>query len=322
MATVRATNCNVKDIYRAEADSFLKAIPDSMQIRQADAVYKAIGGDYGALASVRMSRNVQPELPKGVSCNLVTGNMVLFRCDRYYNDTIPLLVYFHGGGWTIGSINSCTRFCAAMAINGVAVLAVDYRLAPEHPYPEGLTDCVDAVKCAADSLDVWRCAGISLGGDSSGGNLAIATAMSFPEGTFDSLIAFYPVTKAYRDNSSSWNEYGDGFGLDNRLMDAFNSAYTKDPHKPLISPADTPDTWLKKLPPTLLIAAERDILKDQGLEFAERLRSLGKEVRYDMIPGSVHLFITVPGQNKAFSHAVSAASEFLSHNSGTTYVQR
>ena len=77
-------------------------------------------------------------MPAGIRRMNVGGNLALFRDIRYDNDTIPLLIYFHGGGWTIGSINSCSRFCAAMAGNGIAVLAVDYRLAPEHGYPEGV----------------------------------------------------------------------------------------------------------------------------------------------------------------------------------------
>ena len=90
-----------------------------------------------------------------------------------------------------------------MAEKGIAVLAVDYRLAPEHPFPEGLNDCMDAIKFALDNMVEWKCSSISVGGDSSGGNLAIATAMSFPESTFNSLIIFYPDTKAYADGSNS-----------------------------------------------------------------------------------------------------------------------
>lgn len=198
-----------------------------------------------------------------------------------------------------------------MAGNGIAVLAVDYRLAPEHGYPEGLDDCMAAVDTAAANLDRWKCSGISLGGDSSGGNLAIATAMSFPRDTFRCMVAFYPVTKAYADNSSSWKEFGDGFGLDSGLMEAFNEAYTSDIHNPLVSPAEASDDVLKTLPPTLMVAADRDILRDQGADFADRLRRLGNKVEYRLVLGSVHLFITVPGQAAAFGYAVSEASAFI-----------
>lgn len=299
------------DTYRREADSFLSDMPAKLQENQAGAIRMAIAGDTESLDGVRNSRNSIPQLPAGIRRMNVGGNLALFRDIRYDNDTIPLLIYFHGGGWTIGSINSCSRFCAAMAGNGIAVLAVDYRLAPEHGYPEGLDDCMAAVDTAAANLDRWKCSGISLGGDSSGGNLAIATAMSFPRDTFRCMVAFYPVTKAYADNSSSWKEFGDGFGLDSGLMEAFNEAYTSDIHNPLVSPAEASDDVLKTLPPTLMVAADRDILRDQGADFADRLRRLGNKVEYRLVLGSVHLFITVPGQAAAFGYAVSEASAFI-----------
>lgn len=300
------------DVYRNEADTFLAAMPENLQARQAEAIREAIGGNCGMLETIRRSRNTPPLLPSGVTRRAVGDNMTLFRSLRHENDIIPLLVYYHGGGWTIGSINSCTRFCSAMALKGIAVLAVDYRLAPENPFPAGLDDCISAAKIGADSLDLWKCSGIVLGGDSSGGNLAISTVLSFPPDTFDGLAVFYPVTKAYADNSPGWQVYGHGFGLDSDLMEAFNAAYTYDIYNPLVSPAMASDDDLKNLPPTLIVSAERDILKDQGREFANRLSLLGNAVTYDMIPGAVHLFITVDGQTSAFNYAVSAASEFIS----------
>ncbi len=298
------------DIYSHEAASFLMTLPENLQKRQATAIRMAMAGKRDSLDAIRMSRNVPSEPHAGVIRRPIGDNMALFRSDIYDNDTIPLLLYFHGGGWTIGSINSCSRFCSRMALNGVAVLAVDYRLAPEHPYPDGLTDCIAAAKIAADSLDRWKCRGMVAGGDSSGGNLAIATALSLPDNTFDGLILFYPVIKAYPDNSPSWQKYGCGFGLDSDLMETFNDAYTSDIYNPMVSPAMASDRDLRKLPPILIVSAECDILKDQGQEFAGRLRILGNDVSYVMIPGSVHLFITVPGQPAAFNYAVSAASTF------------
>ncbi len=302
---------NPCDVYRHEADSFLAAMPEDLQKQQAEAVRLAMNGNGGLLEDIRMSRNVPSELPPGVTRKPLGENMALFRACRHENEMAPLLLYFHGGGWTFGSINSCSRFCSEIAANGIDVLAVDYRLAPEYPYPAGLSDCISAAKIASDSLGVWKCSGIVLGGDSSGGNLAIATALSFPADTFSGLVVFYPVTKAYPDNSPSWEKYGHGFGLDSGLMEAFNNAYTSDIYNPMVSPAMASDNDLKKLPPTLIMAAERDILKEQGHEFAERLRLLGNIVDYDMISGAVHLFITVPGQTASFNYAVSAASKFI-----------
>lgn len=298
-----------------EADSFLAGMPEKLQERQTEAIRKAISGKNDLLHGVRNARNAAAELPEGVSRTEINSRLTLFRSNRYDNDTIPLLVYFHGGGWVIGSINSCSRYCGEMAAKGIAVLAVDYSLAPEHPFPEGLNDCIDAVRIALGRMEEWKCRGISVGGDSSGGNLAIATAMSFPQDTFNTLIAFYPVTKAYPDGSGSWKEFGKGFGLDSELMEAFNNAYTSDIHNPLVSPAEAADSVLAKLPPTLLVAAERDILRCQGAEFAARLERLGVEHKYIMIPGSIHLFITVTGQPTAFRRSVNESAAFITSHS-------
>ena len=95
-------------------------------------------------------------------------------------------------------------------------------------------------------------------------------------------------------------------------MNAFNNAYTSDSHHPLVSPAEATDSVLAKLRPTLLVAAERDILRCQGADFADRLAHLGVELKYVLISGSVHLFITVAGQPTAFSRSVKESSEFIS----------
>lgn len=297
--------------FKEQADSFLSRLPDGMQHIQTKAIRKAMAGDCRALDSIRMARNAEPSLPQGVRRTKVGDNLFLFRSERFKNDTLPLLIYIHGGGWTIGSVNSCTAYCAQMAANGVAVLAVDYRLAPENPFPAGLNDCISAVKTAREHLTAWKCNSIALGGDSAGGNLSIATALSCDPGLIDRLILFYPVTAAYADLSESWETYGTGYGLDSELMTAFNEAYTDDIFNPLVSPAHASDEILASLSPTLLVAADHDILKSQGRRFAERIRNLGVDVSYHLIPGSVHLFITVAGQSAAFSKAVELSLAFI-----------
>lgn len=299
-------------VYTSEADSFLMKMPQNLQTVQAEAIKKAIGGDNTDLISIRESRNVPYPLPASVKATDVAPGLRLFsgQSVERQEDT-PLLVYFHGGGWTFGSMNSCSAYCVAMAENGVSVLAVDYRLAPEHPFPEGLNDCVAAVKMALDSIGAWKCGSVSVGGDSSGGNLALATAMSMPEGALRSMVLFYPVTRAYEDNSESWAQYGCGYGLDSDLMGVFNNAYTADVHNALVSPAEAPDSVLAKLPPTMIVSAERDILCDQGRELAGRLGDIGVDVSYNLFPGAVHLFITVAGQCKAFNEAVKLSSDFI-----------
>lgn len=312
-----------------EAMSFLKDRLKGIQPVQCHAIKMALEGNTEKLQSIRASRNVAPTLPCGVSTTNVAPGMKLFmrveHKQRIENndgsvDGLPLLVYFHGGGWTFGSINSCTQFCAAVAESRKAlVLAVDYRLAPEHPFPAALDDCSHAFHYAMAHADAWGAdaARVSLGGDSSGGNLAVAAALKCicdKKPLPSSLVLFYPVVKGCPDGSSSWKNYAEGFGLDAALMNLFFNAYAANDalaSNPLISVADAPDEWLRQLPPIFLLAAGRDILHDQGINFSEHLRCLGVPLRYECIEGAVHLFITVDGQPTAFRYAVETTIECL-----------
>lgn len=307
------TSITTNGQYREQADEFLKNRVANVQEEQTLAILRAIEGDTDALDKVRSSRNAAYTAHENVEVAEIGDGLRLYRPRQPQDDELPLLVYLHGGGWTIGSLNSCAGFCAGLAATGsAAVLAVDYALAPEHPFPEGLNDCTKAVETALAYGRQWGCTGgVSVGGDSSGGNLAIATALRLKGRGIRSLVLFYPVTRAYPDGSQSWEDYGDGFGLDSRLMEAFNNAYTDEAHNKLVSVGDADDGDLASLPPTLLVAAERDILRDQGEAFASRLESLGVEVTREEIPGAVHLFITVPGQPSAFSRALQLTARFL-----------
>lgn len=302
---------------REEADAFLRAMPQGLQEEQTRAVARAIEGDYAGLWAVRAARNRPPIVSEGVRVRELSPTLRLYEPIGTAEEgrTLPLLIYLHGGGWTFGSINSCGRFCDAVAATGrVKVLAVDYRLAPEHPFPCGYLDCVEAVKYAVLQagelgVDPKR---IVVGGDSAGGNLAVAAALD-PEwgGRIEALVLFYPVTKAFADGSASWKRYGEGYALDTALMVQFNRAYT--PRMPSgISRIDVglaSAAELAALPRTLLVAAGRDILRDQGLEFSGMLPA--DKVRRVEFPEAVHLFITVPGQETAFRRAVMLAAEFI-----------
>lgn len=303
-----------QNLMRTQADAFLRGMPSDLQQRQTTAILQAIDGDNSGLMAVRNARNTLPEYSDNVHTKMITENMRLYEPKDYDDETLPVLLYLHGGGWTFGSINSCGRFCDAMAASGkMRVVALDYRLAPEHPYPEGLHDCIAAVGYIvshADELHV-DVSHITVGGDSSGGNLALATALSDDcRGKIESLLLFYPVTKAFDDGSESWQQFGKGFGLDAEIMDAFNRAYTlhADARSTDISVGLCSDDALQTLPRTLMVAAERDILRDQGRAFAERVGEKMTRIEYE---GTVHLFITVPGQDAAFERAVDDAVKFI-----------
>ena len=314
-----------------ETCAFLQSLPAGLQKTQADAVRRAINGDCTALISVRNSRNTKPESKSGVVATDIGGCYRLYRPAGFDTIPLPVLIYLHGGGWCFGSINSCAHFCAGLSYRAkIAVLAVEYPLAPEHAYPAALNACTEAVAFAFEHAGEYGFFPdrISIGGDSSGGNLALATALNLilakdshscrmDSGTkcssLCSLVLFYPVTKAWADGSSSWKNYAEGYGLDAQLMEAFNAAYigTGDARQPLVSPGVADDELLKQIPPTLIVNAERDILLCQGKELAARLSGLGVAVSHTVLPHTVHLFITVPGQPAAFGESVRLAADFL-----------
>lgn len=300
---------------KAEADSFLKALPQNQPADWTEAIDLAIEGCSHRLDSVRNSRNGAPRLPENITADPIAQGIMIFKTASDNNARRPMLIYLHGGGWTVGSINSCARFCAELAASGkVIVAALDYPLAPEHPFPaaiEFITDAIDSlVRTAAELGSSPEL--ISIGGDSSGGNLAISAASLRPE-AIRSMVLFYPVTDSDTGKSNSWKSFASLPSLNGILMDAFNRAYRSDCMKtdPLISPLKMTDNTIATLPETLIINAGRDILCDQGTAFAERLLNNGVTVRHTVFPDAVHLFITVPGQPTAFSHAVKQTLDFL-----------
>lgn len=311
---------------RNEAFEFIRGMPADLQGLQELAVRMAMAGDVAALEVVRNSRNKVAELPEDVSAMDIEGKYRLYMPAQISRRQLPVLIYLHGGGWCFGSINSCARFCSEFVkASGIAVLAVDYPLAPECPYPAALGCCMEAVNFVYDNaaqynLDKYR---ISIGGDSAGGNLALATALGMVVAggnsdkthapCLDSLILFYPVVKAWNDNSDSWQKYGNGYGLDSGIMEAFNEAYIgeNDPASPLISPFCAEAVYLAQLPPVLIVNADHDILRDQGADMYAALVHAGVRAYRKVLPGTTHLFITVPGQSTAFREAVRLSAEFI-----------
>lgn len=324
-------------LYTQQADDFLDAMPDMLQERQTSAVEHAIRGDYRELEKVRQSRNSQPEYPATITVAdfTITADddtipVRLYRPVEPKQQPLPLMVYYHGGGWTFGSLNSCAAYCSAVADTGEAmVMAVDYPLAPEHPYPEPLDACVKGAEYAFAHAEEWGSAPtmVTLAGDSSGANLALATAMRLADAsannntpnssanneqrTAKNVLLFYPVLTTADGTGGSWHKYRRGYGLDAQLMSAFNRAYGGTADDPYASPMAASDQQLRRLPPVTIVSAERDILADQAQAFAERLEGLDHQVRHAVYPGAVHLFITVAGQPAAFQEAVREGVEVV-----------
>lgn len=296
-----------------EEKAFLQKMRPGLQHTQMLAIRAAMAGDSTSLTSIRRSRNIPPQIPDDITAQYISSRMCLFKPTEGMDGKRPVLLYLHGGGWCFGSINSCARFCMAVAHEAhCCVVALDYRLAPSHPFPEPLEDCIGAFHFLKRHADEWGgdTTRISIGGDSAGGNLAITTAMS-TDGVH-SLLPIYPVIQTGTTDTSSWRAYATGYGNDAELMETFNEAYVgTSADSPLASVGLASDETLRRLPPVLLLSAGHDILFDQGADWGRRLMELGVPVDYHVFPTATHLFITVPGQDTAFREAVRIASEFL-----------
>jgi acetyl esterase len=219
-------------------------------------------------------------------------------------DPVPTLMFIHGGGMALGDLDSHDAACRVLAErSGVQVLAVDYRLAPEHPYPAAVEDCFAAYQWLvknADSLnaDPER---LAVGGDSAGGLLSVTTAIQVAEAglpmAFQLLI--YPAVD-FVNRSPSRGLFGTGFFLTDEGMDQFTDWYFPDAAKkndPLGSPglrADLPEG----LAPAFVATAAFDPLRDEGEAYAELMRSHGIAVETKRYDGMIHGFFNIVGAGR------------------------
>lgn len=218
------------------------------------------------------------------------------RLYRPRSGTLPLLVYFHGGGWVVGSVTISDPFCRALAnASGCAVLSVEYRLAPEDRYPAAADDAYAATRWSADhasdlGIDASR---IAVGGSSAGGNLAAVVSLMARERGRPAVafqLLHVPVTDHDFD-SPSYRANATGFGLTRKGMRWFWDHYAPDPKlrdEPHASPLRAKD--LSGLPPAHIVTAECDVLRDEGKAYATRLREAGVPTTYVEYPGMVHGF--------------------------------
>ena len=209
---------------------------------------------------------------------------------------LGLFVYFHGGGWVIGDLDTHDQIGRTLAVeSGHAVLSVAYRLAPEHPFPAGLEDAMAAArwtheKAASLGCDPDR---LAIGGDSAGGNLAAVVTQreAIP---FRLQVLVYPVTDA-RAGSDSYTAYRDGPYLTAAGMHWYIEHYLSGAEgardDPRVSPLLAGDEALARSPATLVITAELDPLVDEGEAYAERLRAVGVETTVTRYDGMFHGFI-------------------------------
>jgi acetyl esterase len=221
----------------------------------------------------------------------------------------PTLVYYHGGGFVFGDLDSHDALCRRLALAGkIRVIAIDYRLAPEHPFPAAPDDAWAAfndivARSQRFGVDPER---IALGGDSAGANLATVTARRAARAGAPPVqhqLLFYPVTQTSHSTPSR-ERFADGYFLTRETIDWFDGHYLPagtDRHDERVSPLLAPPP--KNVAPALVVTAGFDPLKDEGREYAEALKAAGVPVRHIDYPDQIHGFVSFT----AFSGVADAA---------------
>lgn len=215
--------------------------------------------------------------------------------------TLPGLVFFHGGGWVIGDLDSHDDLCRDLAAQaGCAVLSVDYRLAPEHRFPAAADDAMAAndwviTNAATLGMDPAR---LAVGGDSAGGNLAAVVALAARDAgqPLAAQLLIYPVTDMSRLQGESYAACGDGYGLTAGAMAWFRDHYlasAEAAHDWRVSPLLADD--LGRLPPALVVTAEFDVLRSEGEAYAKRLAEAGVPTQLTRYDGMIHGFASMAG---------------------------
>lgn len=215
-------------------------------------------------------------------------------------DSYGLLVYFHGGAFFSGSLDTHDAVARSLAKEtGHKVISVGYRLVPEAAYPAGLQDCYGVVRWAAEhGADLkWDGGNLAIAGDSSGGNFVAGVAAMACDDGFDRIthqVLFYPSVDLDFDvdRYASLRENAEGYGLETAGLKPFNSFYIDsgaDPADPLVSPIKRED--LSGLPPALVITAEYDPLRDEGERYGHRLEEAGVDTTVSRYAGANHGFV-------------------------------
>ncbi len=230
---------------------------------------------------------------------------------------LPLVVFVHGGGWVIGDLDSHDYICRAIANAADAVvMSVDYRLAPENPFPASYDDSIAGLKWAVENAaelgaDPSR---VAVAGDSAGGNLAAAMGVWARDNNVDlaAQVLIYPATNLAAPGTDSYFANADGYLLTRGWMDWFIDQYLPgdtDRSDPAASPALADS--LADVAPAIVLTAEFDPLRDDGKNYADALGAAGVPVTYTNYDGQIHGFATQIGAMEDAQRAVDQIAEFL-----------
>jgi acetyl esterase len=260
-------------------------------------------------------------LIRDLSCPGPDGNAIPLRLydARDSRGPGPLLLFFHGGGFVLGDLDTHEPFCAEIArLLDMPVLAVDYRLAPEHPFPAGVEDCIAAARWAAASpADLGRTVtGLVPCGDSAGGNFAIVVSLALRDAPAATpVLAQWPIYPAAdpANGYPSFTDFGEGYLLSRDSMRWFDDCYAPDAKDWRYSPLVKSQAGL---PPTLVLTASLDPIRDQGRAYAAACAEAGVDTVFIEAKGNIHGFINlrkaVPSSNDDIARCVAALKLLLS----------
>jgi acetyl esterase len=268
--------------------------------------YEELGGVLRARSAIESGRWMQGEKAEIHTRDvLVAGDAGRLPARAYHPEpggVLPLVVHFHGGGWVGGSIAAADRPCRTLALAAHCVIvSVEYRLAPENPFPAPLRDAVAAVRWLAGHASEVGADGARLAvmGDSAGGNLAAATALVLRDEGGPAIahqVLLYPALDL-GGSYPSREENASGYLLTRGSTEWFAAHYAADPADPYASPLRAPD--LRGLPPATIVVAGFDPLRDEGVAYAERLRADGVAADLREWPGMIHGFFWMAGELRA-----------------------
>ncbi len=245
------------------------------------------------------------------------GRRIFCRVHRPRTDRpLPALVYFHGGGWVWGTVDTHDRLAREYAVGGeVAVVNVDYALSPEARFPQAVEECAAVVRHVATNGEHWGIDGsrILLGGDSAGGNLALATALLLRDTGGPALrgvLATYPVCDSRLD-TPSYQEFGAGFSLTREKMAFYWSVYVPHAADRLHPHAAPLRADLTGLPPVRVQLAELDVLRSEGEALVEKLRAAAVPVEYELFTGMPHGFVRATEHVQKSRDAMAGTSVWI-----------
>ena len=304
-----------------------RAFLESLQLNPGQPIYKLPPEQARAVLSGLQAGNVK-KLPAELESRNIPGgptgdiSVQIVRPPNSQKTSLPVIMYFHGGGWVLGGMDTHDRLVRELA-NGAnaAIVFVNYTPSPEAKYPIPIEQAYAATKWVAENgqtinVDPSR---LAVAGDSVGGNMAIAVTMLAKkrggEPKINFQLLFYPVTDSNID-TASYNSYQDGYWLTREAMKWFWDNYTSDQtdrREPTVSPLQASVEDLKGLPPALIINGEFDVLRDEGEEFAHKLIDAGVEVRAVRYHGTIHDFVMLNpiSETPAARGAIEQASIIL-----------